>query len=240
MAARIRLRDGDLLVELAPAVGGSIARFDAGSDAIFRPAPADAASPLDMASFPMVPFVGRIEEGRFDSGGRAVKLPPNFPGRPDDPHTIHGFGWLGAWELASCDLRSAHLVFEAPPGPWPWTYRAEQVVALEDGALVQTLSVTHLSAGDMPAGLGAHPYVPRDARTRLRARHRAEWITTAQGIPRRAVPHPDGVGDWWGGAPVESRSSIRPMKAATARSRSNGPTGGCVCRSNRTRPWATP
>src|SRR5262249_35488226 len=77
----ITLRQGALGVTLAPAIGGSIARF--WSDArgtvleLLRPASADAVSrgdPGTLSSFPLVPWSNRIRAGRFTFDGRPVAL----------------------------------------------------------------------------------------------------------------------------------------------------------------------
>ena len=72
----IALKAGALSVALAPSAGASIARFtlDRGGKAdVMRSAP-DAAiaanDPHGMASFPMIPFCGRIAQARFSSAAR--------------------------------------------------------------------------------------------------------------------------------------------------------------------------
>ena len=38
-------------------------------------------------SYPLVPFAGRIRDGRLDSRGEPIQLAPNWPGAP---HPLHG------------------------------------------------------------------------------------------------------------------------------------------------------
>src|SRR5205085_895702 len=136
---------------------------------IFRPATAQslaATDPLGLGSFPLVPFAGRIAEGQFDFAGRQIRLPPNLAGETD---AIHGQGWRNPWQVAGHETSTAALVFDHPAGAWPWDYRAEQTFTLRPNALIQRLSVTNTSREPMPAGLGVHPYFPRDHETRLQA-----------------------------------------------------------------------
>src|SRR5215470_12602662 len=95
----ITLRQGALGVSLAPAIGGSIARFwsDARGTGLdfLRPTPADALScgdPGTLSSFPLVPWSNRIRAGRFTFDGRPVALTPNLRG-----HAIHGLGYRTPW-----------------------------------------------------------------------------------------------------------------------------------------------
>ena len=65
---RCRLTAGQLMLDLCPAVGGSIAGFSLrdGSDAhpILRRCPDPLEKVLDAACFPLVPYVNRIRRAR--------------------------------------------------------------------------------------------------------------------------------------------------------------------------------
>jgi aldose 1-epimerase len=161
-------------------------------------------SVLDTACFPLVPFSNRIAHGRFAWGGRDISLAPNFPGS-DHPHPLHGFGWLAPWEVVAVGSRHARLLHRHRGGAWPWPYRAEQELGLSETGLVHTLRVSNLGESAMPAGLGFHPYFPRNARTQYRGLHRAEWETSPDGLPVR-LEVAAAAQDWWHGSPVASRS----------------------------------
>ena len=98
----LTLSGGDLLLVLSPGLGGAIRDFSfvggGGHIPLLRPARAGADAVLDMASFPLVPFVNRIRGGRFSFRGRDVVLAPNMTG---DFSPLHGQGWLGAWTVES-------------------------------------------------------------------------------------------------------------------------------------------
>lgn len=198
----LHLRAGDYRLALDPGRGGSIARFAWRGEDLMRPTCGP--SIFDTACFPLVPFSNRIAQGRFRFAGKSVRLAPNFPGS-DHPHALHGFGWLAQWRVDRAEAASARLVHDYPGGDWPWAYRAVQGFTLDarEGLGIE-LSLTNLSSGSMPAGLGLHPYFPRRADTRYRGLHRAEWTTTAQGLPL-ALDRRDHARDWWQGLPAGAR-----------------------------------
>ena len=131
-AGRYRLTAGQLVLDLAPAVGGSIAGFSLGdggdSRLILRRCPDPLAKVLDASCFPLVPYVNRIRGGRFDFRGRAIELAPNMPG---DPSPLHGQGWLNPWSVESATDHRAELRFVHESGEWPWRYEARQVFDLD-------------------------------------------------------------------------------------------------------------
>jgi aldose 1-epimerase len=211
----VTLRSGSLGVVLAPAVGGSIARF--WSDALgpvldlLRPAPDGGRDPWAMASFPLVPWSNRIRDGRFTFGGHTVTLAASEPPGPSGRHAIHGHGLRAPWTVVEVGRTGAILEYRhlpvgpvGPAGPvgpvgpdawptgWPWAYRATQHVTLSDERLTLELGLTNESGEPMPAGLGCHPYFPRTAETTLTARVDGLWLTDAEVMPRVLVtPPPD-------------------------------------------------
>jgi aldose 1-epimerase len=184
------LSSGALVLVLAPATGGSIARFDyrAGDGRtipVFRGVDGDDATILDYANFPLVPFVNRVRDGRFSFRGREVRLSTNLPG---DPSPLHGQGWTSPWEVAHCDEAEAELVFRHAPGEWPWAYEARQHFALDPGGLTMALSCTNVSDAPMPCGLGHHPYFPCTSDTRLDTEVECVWTIDDKVLPVDKVP----------------------------------------------------
>ncbi|QDC37500.1 aldose 1-epimerase [Sphingobium fuliginis] len=199
------MKAGAVEAMLAPAVGGSLAalRF-AGTD-ILRTAPADSSDPLQMASFPLVPYTNRIAHGRFRFAGRDVRMPLNFG---DHPHSLHGIGWTSAWSVAAAAQDSAHLTHRYDgDGGWPWAYEAQQHFTLSDHAIEMSLTLRNISDEAMPAGLGFHPYFQADEDTSLQFRADRLWLATADMLPVRQVAA-DALGDWSAGARVRGNSLI--------------------------------
>ena len=160
----LNLIAGELTLNIAPEIGGSIARFRHGDQDLLRPAPPGADDAGAMASFPLVPFSNRVRGGQFECDGRTVTLSPNLPG---DPSPLHGQGWRNAWTVEASDQRSASLSYVHEPGEWPWRYEARQEFVLDEQGLTLTLSCRNRSPERMPCGLAQHPYFPCDGATRL-------------------------------------------------------------------------
>ena len=190
------LKAEDLEIALAPTLAGGIAALTWRGIDILRPADDQtlrSRNPLGLASFPLVPFSGRIAAGRFEFGGRVVTLSPTNQG-----HAIHGQGWQGIWQ---CNVQSAHaakLSFDHLAGEWPWAYRAEQSFELRQNRLTQTLRIENLADTPMPAGLGVHPYFPRTADIQLRARIDGYFPNDAAMLPTMRTIKPT-VWDWTDG-----------------------------------------
>jgi len=85
----VRLRAGNLLLELSPSIGGSISAFERFEGEqpipILRRCNRPLQNVLAAASFPLVPFVNRIRGGEFRFRGRDVRLAPNMA---DDPSPL--------------------------------------------------------------------------------------------------------------------------------------------------------
>ena len=171
---RVQLANKNLQLELDPAAGGTVSALKYHDLELLRAGPmrsGPAFDPRQYAAFPMVPFVGRIHNGRFTINGDAIKLHPNLP---PEPHAIHGFGWQSAWQVETQTNQSTTLVHEHVACAWPWNYTAKQSFQLEEHALVLEMRVSNRGSKAMPAGLGWHPYFLRKgASLRLPTTH--EW-----------------------------------------------------------------
>ena len=201
-AQDLELRHGRLRAAVRPAAGGSLAGFwyrhegrhgdrHGGAEVpVLRPAPAGATAPLQMSSFPLVPFCNRIANGSFEWHGRTVRLSPNHPG---DEFPLHGYGWYEAWRVESAEPTRATLRWDHDRGEWPWAFTARAHYSLDDGGLELALEVENRADEPMPVGLGHHPYFPRSADTRLRAWLPWRWEVDATLIPLDRAPNPDAA-----------------------------------------------
>ena len=189
MSGLVRLSAGQLEMLLAPAVGGSIGRFDFRdgdrSIPILRGTDGPPADVLAAASFPLVPYVNRIRKGRFTFRGRSISLKPNMSG---DASPLHGQGWLNPWRTVSTSPSEATLDFEHAAGEWPWSYVARQHFRIHEGGLDIALSCLNRSAEPMPCGLGQHPYFNCSAGTRLRTEVDHVWTIDEQVLPVERIP----------------------------------------------------
>ncbi|MGQ0581153.1 MAG: aldose 1-epimerase [Reyranella sp.] len=183
----LSLQAGRLAVDLAPAAGGSITRFAIAtvSAAFDLLRPADGAA---LACYPLVPFSNRIANGRLVVDGEEFVLEPNWPGQR---HPMHGDGWAREWQVARREAGSAELIYEHDGlEGWPFRYRARQVFDLGEAGLTVSMTIENLEDRPVPAGLGLHPFFPREADTELACRVEGVWRADADVLPvdRIAVP----------------------------------------------------
>jgi aldose 1-epimerase len=187
--AAVSLTAERLRLELSPSIGGSISAFewieDSRTAPILRKCNGPLEKILDAASFPLVPYVNRIRDGRFTFRGREVRLAPNMPG---DPSPLHGQGWLNPWKVERAEDRRAVLTFRHEAGEWPWAYEASQEFVLEERRLGIRLTCVNRSEEPMPCGLGQHPYFPCGPETVLDTRVTNAWTIDEHVLPVEKVP----------------------------------------------------
>lgn len=144
---------GALQVSVAPEAGGRIAQIvQAGSPQLIGP---DEGHPgmIAWGCYPMVPWAGRIRNGRFRFDGQDHQLSPNL-----GPHAIHGVGFAMPWQVelhtADCIVLSLQLPGDAR---WPFGGVARQTIRVTARCLRLTLDL-HAGARAMPAVIGWHPW----------------------------------------------------------------------------------
>jgi aldose 1-epimerase len=128
------------------AAGGRIASFVVDGRELLL---TEGFGPIAWGSFPMVPFAGRVRDGRFAFMGRSYDLPIGMP-----PHAIHGTVIDRRWE--ALDERTIRTDL----GPsWPFAGHAIQRFEIGAGRLACRLE---LHADEpMPASIGWHPWFRR-------------------------------------------------------------------------------
>jgi aldose 1-epimerase len=155
----IVIAHGSLRVTIAPQAGGRIAQIQ--RDGIDHLVAYDEANSAMIAwgSYPMVPWAGRIRNGRFDFQGRSYRLPLNL-----GEHAIHGLGFVLPWKVETHESSVVELTLELPEDErWPFGGTARQRLAVSEDRLEMTLSV---QAGrmSMPAVVGWHPWFRKPER----------------------------------------------------------------------------
>ncbi|MFF8942510.1 aldose 1-epimerase [Streptomyces sp. NPDC014864] len=143
----ITLTAGDAEVTVRPGDGGRIGGLRVGGLELLRQGER-------YGCFPMVPWCGRIRDGRFRDGAAVHQMPLNSP-----PHAIHGTARDGAWTTARTTRSEAVLTYDLVD-PWPYAGRVTQVVALTGDALTLTMSVETYDSS-FPAQIGWHPWFNR-------------------------------------------------------------------------------
>ncbi|HEX2116021.1 MAG TPA: aldose 1-epimerase [Alphaproteobacteria bacterium] len=197
----ISLTAGPLEITLAPAIGGSIARFTiarAGAVInVMRPAVPEALAardPLGMSSFPMIPYCGRIARAQFAFGGETYQLDRNFG---DSPHAIHGNAWQRPWTVVGHRADKAELVLDHDarerPREWPYSYQARQRFALTPDAFRVDTEVINRDERPMPLSFGLHPYFPVTPQAALTTRLTGMWENDDVMLPCRLAPVPSDL-----------------------------------------------
>jgi aldose 1-epimerase len=190
----LALRTRRLGLDLAPAAGGSVARFTCDGVDLLRPMTAEAIASgrgNNAALYPLVPFSNRIRDGRLAFGSETYRLARNWPGVN---HPMHGDGWAKAWDVVRSDAVSAELAYAheraGEQGGWPFRYRARQSYRLADDRLTIAIALDNLEDRSVPAGIGLHPFFVRESDTILACRTEAVWRADAEVLPveRIAVP----------------------------------------------------
>lgn len=193
MCRSVTLRAGAWEAGLLPELGGAIAYLTCDGRDVLRRAPDGVDDPLATGCFPLVPYANRIAHGRFAFAGKTHCVPLNFG---DHPHSLHGTGWQSAWTVRNAGEAAVVMALRHEGGErWPWRFGAEQHVRLDEDGLTITLHLTNADDEVMPAGLGLHPYFPRDASTRLTMASAEMWLGDETMIPTRAVAA-ETFGDW--------------------------------------------
>ena len=183
----LTLRSGESSLVLAPEFGGAIVGWLFGTMPLLRRPEPDAVvsgNVRGLACFPLVPFSNRIARGHL--------LDRNFG---DHPHTIHGVGWQRAWEVsavgtAAATLTLRHDAADEQVRAWPFAFAAEQRFTLTPDTLHVALTLRNLHRSAAPAGIGLHPYFPRNGAPTLRFNAARVWLNDANSLPAESVPVP--------------------------------------------------
>ncbi len=183
----LSLREGQLLAEIDPEAGGSLARFTVGDHDILRPG-LDGRGGTQGAAYPLVPYSNRIANGRFEFDGKPIIVPANWPNMR---HPMHGDGWAASWQVLHADRGCASIAFEHDGwSGWPFRYRAVQEFRLEAGALRVRMSLENREAHDVPGGLGLHPFFVREPDCELAFHAEAVWLADIEVLPISRVSLP--------------------------------------------------
>ncbi|MEE1817815.1 aldose 1-epimerase [Streptomyces sp. SP18ES09] len=143
-----RLTAGDAELTIDPENGCRIESLRIGGTEVLRQGER-------FGSFPMAPWCGRTENGRFRNGATTHQLPVNAA-----PHAIHGTVRDRAWKPARTSATEAVLTCELDD-PWPYKGLVTQVFELAEDSLTLRFGV-ETSDASFPAQAGWHPWFLRN------------------------------------------------------------------------------
>lgn len=180
-----QLQQGSLRLALRPDIGGAIAGLWFDGVPVLRSCEAPALGNVrESACYPLVPYSNRIAQRQFSWLGRAYSLAANC----DEPHNLHGTGWLDPWQVLERSPTRVTLQYTHPSDPyWPFAFHVEQAFELRGHSLRITLAATNIDARKTPMGLGWHPYFVRRERSRVHLELQHRWEADAAMLPVKAV-----------------------------------------------------
>lgn len=161
MSDTIMISNDLLKAVLAPEQGAGLVSLHAKKKGAWLPVTPDAAAAdcdLKMASFLMVPYSNRIENGKFSFRGREYSL------RNPEKHAMHGDTRGRPWKTEKRAPEEVCFSFRSADCAdvnWPWPFDAQADFAVAGNRFVQRLRLWNRGSGEMPAGFGWHPYFSR-------------------------------------------------------------------------------
>jgi aldose 1-epimerase len=156
-ATLVELRSGAVILKIAPSEGGRIVSLVIGDEErILQKADArPSALATGWGCYPMIPWAGRLFEGRIPFDAGEVRLEQNRP-----PSSIHGLVFDKPWRVLSTTEAAVTMTCVLRGLGWPFGGEALQTLRLAQTHLDLELEVGgYTRAG--PAGLGWHPWFAR-------------------------------------------------------------------------------
>lgn len=228
MQTPLTLRNAELVCELKPELGGSIAGLWLGGIPVLRSTPAHTLHSVRQAgSYPLVPFSNRVGHAVLQWRGTDHPLIQNWA---PDPHAIHGVGWERPWAVLEASDTFALLSYEhKADASWPFDFDCSQAFKLEAHALELSLSITNQSALAVPVGLGWHPYFVKRADSHIQFEAAGRWEMGEDKLPTHRTTSTglnapcttldvDHCFDGWAGS-VQLQDSVLHMRVLSSLSR---------------------
>jgi len=153
----VELRSAAVVTRIDPSAGGRIVSLViADAERILPKAGAPTSEPaIGWGCYPMVPWAGRLANGRIPTPAGEVRITPNL-----GPSAIHGLGFDAPWLIVDQSEAAVTMSCELRGRGWPFGGEARQTLRLGGSSLDFELEVGgYTRAG--PAGLGWHPWFAR-------------------------------------------------------------------------------
>ena len=183
------LHAGALRLALRPDLGGCIAGLWHRDTPILRSSEPDVlTTSRPSGCYPLVPYSNRLGYRHFRWKGQEYTTLSNFG---DNPHSVHGVGWIRPWEIVSSNALEVVLRLVHPgDADWPFSLEVSQYFTLTPHSMSVQMVFTNTADVAQPVGLGWHPYFPKRARSRLHIELSDRWDSDATQLPTRKVAQP--------------------------------------------------
>jgi aldose 1-epimerase len=165
-------------------VGAGLRMYSVGGRAVIDGYDAGEVCPSGRGQL-LVPWPNRIEDGRYEFGGRSHQLPLDEPGRRN---AIHGLTRWSGWSVAdrAADrVALEHVLYPRPGYPFSLALRAEYSLSAE--GLAVWAEATNVGSDSAPYGAGSHPYLAVDHdvvdEVELRVPAATVLVANERGIP---------------------------------------------------------
>lgn len=186
----IDLKCGELHLQLAPDLGGSIFGFWWNNTPLLRPTQPTAegiTTARQTASFPLIPFSNRIANASFEFLGEHYVLPRD---PYEQRHALHGNAFCAAWQVEQHTAAHARLSLEYHTARrdipyFPFSYTAWQDFSLHERGLAIEMKIQNCDTKPMPAGMGHHFYFPLNKSTKLQFNSAKYWESDDNLLPLR-------------------------------------------------------
>ena len=108
----------------------------------------------------LIPFPGRVAEGRYSFDGQALQLERNDK---EGPNAIHGFVRTIRWAILQADSRCASFEVRLDaesygPRGYPFSLATRVTYSLDRQGLSCAFAVQNMGNQTAPVGVGFHPY----------------------------------------------------------------------------------
>jgi aldose 1-epimerase len=140
-------------------VGAGLRTYSVGGRPVIDGYGADELCPSGRGQL-LVPWPNRIEDGRYEFGGRSHQLPLDEPERRN---AIHGLTRWSEWSVVDRGadrVAFEHVLHPRPGYPFSLVLRVEY--SLSDEGLTVRTEATNVGSDSAPYGAGSHPYLAVD------------------------------------------------------------------------------
>ncbi|MDA4113228.1 MAG: aldose 1-epimerase [Thaumarchaeota archaeon] len=131
--------------------GAHVARLSLGGEEVLKPS--DDGRQTHGGVAVLIPYAGRIRDGRYTFEGRSFRLPVS-----PDGHAIHGFAKDAPWMLVSENADSVTLGSRLTGAGYPGVLDARIRYSVRPESFSTECSVTNIGQRSCPFVTGFHPY----------------------------------------------------------------------------------